>query len=93
MTESFEKFSMEKKHFFTQKQDFIFLIYNKFIQINKISQNQPLKCSGITDTQSMHGIPFHSRKQRKLSKLLGLYYKDLYVNLTRYLLYKYGTIH
>lgn len=45
MTEKvLKKFSMEKKHFFTQKnKTLFFLIYNKFIQINKISQNQPLK--------------------------------------------------
>ena len=35
---------MENKHFFTLKTRLLFFfIYNKFIQINKISQNQPLK--------------------------------------------------
>lgn len=44
MTENFEKFYTENKHFFTLKTRLLFfLIYNKFIQINKISQNQPLK--------------------------------------------------
>lgn len=44
MTEKFWKILYGKETFFHSKnKTLFFLIYNKFIQINKISQNQPLK--------------------------------------------------
>ena len=50
---------MENKYFFTQKTRPLFsLIYNKFIQINKISQNQPLK-NALGSQIHKVGVEYH----------------------------------